>query len=167
MDAYLSPEMKSTGEAIGYDKKFTHAVYKALKSSGMDLINYGTLLCTIADGDKEKALPLIRRFYNLGFNIEATEGTYAYLKMHGIKTRMRHKLTDVNKELFEALSQGHISYVINTTDINQTQTTRDGYEIRRCAVDNNVALFSSLDTVEVVLEVLEEITLRISTIDGK
>ncbi|WQJ53468.1 MAG: hypothetical protein [Wendovervirus sonii] len=167
MDAYLSPEMKSTGEAIGYDDKLTRAVYKALKSSGMDLVNYGTLLCTIADADKERALPLIRRFYNLGFNIEATEGTAIYLKEHGIKTKMRHKLTEENKELFEALSQGHISYVINTTDINQTQTTRDGYAIRRCAVDNNVALFSSLDTVGIVLDVLEEITLRISTINEK
>ncbi|MBO7293444.1 MAG: carbamoyl-phosphate synthase large subunit, partial [Clostridia bacterium] len=75
LDAYLSPEMKSTGEAIGYDKTMNRALYKALQASGMHLQNYGTVLATIADKDKEEALPLIRRFYNLGFNIEATAGT--------------------------------------------------------------------------------------------
>lgn len=167
MDAYLSPEMKSTGEAIGYDKKLTRALYKALRSSGMHLTNYGTLLCTIADADKEQALPLIKRFYDLGFNIEATEGTAKFLKDHGIRTRTRQKISETNSELFDALRQGHISYVINTIDINQTKTTRDGYEIRRCAVENNVALFSSLETVRVLLEVLEEITLGVSTIDAE
>jgi len=167
MDAYLSPEMKSTGEAIGYDKSLTRALYKALRSSGMNMTNYGTLLCTIADADKAQALPLIKRFYDLGFNIEATEGTANYLKEHGIRTRIRHKLTEGNTELFDALRQGHINYVINTIDINQTSTTRDGYEIRRCAVENNVALFSSLETVNVLLDVLEEITLGVSTIDAE
>ncbi|MBQ0082273.1 MAG: carbamoyl-phosphate synthase large subunit [bacterium] len=167
MDAYLSPEMKSTGEAIGYDKSLTRALYKALRSSGMHMTNYGTLLCTIADADKAQALPLIKRFYDLGFNIEATEGTANYLKTHGIRTRIRHKLTEGNTELFDALRQGHINYIINTIDINQTSTTRDGYEIRRCAVENNVALFSSLETVSVLLDVLEEITLGVSTIDAE
>lgn len=167
MDAYLSPEMKSTGEAIGYDNKLNRALYKALRSSGMHLTNYGTLLCTIADADKEEALPLIRRFYNLGFNIEATEGTARFLKGHGIRTRMRQKLSDNSNELFDALRQGHINYVINTIDINQTKTKMDGYEIRRCAVENNVSLFSSLETVRVLLDVLEEITLGVSTIDAE
>jgi len=167
MDAYLSPEMKSTGEAIGYDKSLTRALYKALRSSGMHMTNYGTLLCTIADADKAQALPLIKRFYDLGFNIEATEGTANYLKEHGIRTRIRQKITEGNTELFDALRQGHINYVINTIDINQTSTTRDGYEIRRCAVENNVALFSSLETVNVLLDVLEEITLGVSTIDAE
>ena len=75
LDAYLSPEMKSTGEAIGYDNSLTRALYKALKASGMNVVNYGTVFCTIADKDKEEALPLIRRFYNMGFNIQATAGT--------------------------------------------------------------------------------------------
>ena len=72
LDAYLSPEMKSTGEAIGYDVRLTRALYKALQSSGMHVMNYGTIFVSIADKDKPEALPLIRRFYNLGFNIEAT-----------------------------------------------------------------------------------------------
>ena len=89
MDTYLSPEMKSTGEAIGYDNKLNRALYKALQASGMNIQNYGTVLATIADKDKEEALPLIRRFYELGFNIEATKGTADFLKEHGIRTRTR------------------------------------------------------------------------------
>jgi len=165
IDAYLSPEMKSTGEAIGYDKSLTRALYKALQSSGMNVANYGTLLVTIADCDKEKALPLIRRFYNLGFNIEATKGTANFLKNHGIKTRIRNKVSEGSNEIFDSIRQGHVSYVINTIDISKDRTTEDGYQIRRCTVENNVAMFTSLETVAVLLDVLEEITLGISTID--
>lgn len=167
IDAYLSPEMKSTGEAIGYDSKLTRALYKALRSSGLNVANYGTLFATIADSDKETALPLIRRFYDLGFNIEATRGTADFLRKHGIRTRTRSKLAEGSNEIFDALRQGHINYVINTIDINQMSTTRDGYEIRRCAVENNVSMFTSLETVRVLLDVLEEITLGVSTIDAE
>ena len=80
LDAYLSPEMKSTGETIGYDKKLHRAMYKAMIASGMTLQNYGTVLVTLADEDKEEALPLVRRFYDMGFNIEATAGTAALVK---------------------------------------------------------------------------------------
>ena len=165
MDAYLSPEMKSTGEAIGYDKSLTRALYKALRSSGMNVANYGTLLVTIADCDKERALPMIRRFYNLGFNIEATKGTANFLKKHGIRTRTRKKVSEGSNEIFDSIRQGHVSYVINTIDISKNRTTEDGFQIRRCAVENNVAMFTSLETVAVLLDVLEEITLGVSTID--
>ena len=167
IDAYLSPEMKSTGEAIGYDNKLTRALYKALRSSGMTVANYGTLLATIADSDKERALPLIKRFYDLGFNIEATRGTAEFLRKHGVRTRSRSKLSEGSTEIFDALRQGHINYVINTIDINHSSTTRDGYEIRRCAVENNVSIFTSLETVRVLLDVLEEKTLGVSTIDAE
>lgn len=167
MDAYLSPEMKSTGEAIGYDYKLNRALYKALRSSGMSLANYGTLLATIADRDKDRALPLIRRFYDLGFNIEATKGTADFLISNGIRTRCRKKLSEGSQEIFESLRQGHVNYVINTVDINRSYSTTDGYEIRRCAVENNVSMFTSLETVRVLLDVLEEITLGVSTIDAE
>lgn len=167
MDTYLSPEMKSTGEAIGYDKSLTRALYKAIQASGMNVANYGTVLVTVADQDKPRALPLIKRFYDLGFNIEATEGTAKYLKEHNIRTRVRRKLTaDDSDEILMALRQGHIAYVINTIDINAGDSHSDGSEIRRAAVDNNVTMFTSLDTVKVLLDVLEEITLGVSTIDA-
>ncbi len=166
LDAYLSPEMKSTGEAIGYDDKFYRALYKALQASGMHLQNYGTVLATIADCDKEEALPLIKRFYNLGFNIEATRGTAKFLKENGIRTHVLKKLSDGSEEIADSIRQGHIAYVINTSDTASSGVIRDGFEIRKYATENNVTMFTSLDTVSVLLDVLEETTLTISTIDA-
>ena len=166
VDAYLSPEMKSTGEAIGYDDSLNRAFYKALQAADMTVQNYGTILVTIADADKEEALPLIRRFYNLGFNIEATAGTAKFLKEHGIRTRAKAKISDGSSDIPDAMRQGHIAYVINTSDLGAMQQQKDGYEIRHLAVENNITMFTSLDTVRVLLDVLEEITITISTIDA-
>lgn len=165
LDACLSPEMKSTGEAIGYDKKLTRALYKALQSSGMHLANYGTIFLTIADKDKEEALPLIRRFYNLGFNIEATKGTAKFLKEHDIRTRVKKKISEGSDEILDSMRKGYVNYVINTRNIDSIDQETDGATIRRCAVENNIPIFTALDTVRVLLDVLEEITLGISTID--
>ncbi|MCQ2181990.1 MAG: carbamoyl-phosphate synthase large subunit [Bacteroidales bacterium] len=167
IDTYLSPEMKSTGEAIGYDDSLTRALYKSLQASGMDVKSYGTIFVTLADSTKEEALPLIRRFYNLGFNIEATKGTAKFLKEHGIRTRYLKKISEGSDEISSALRKGHVSYVINTIDVNQKSSHLDGYEIRRTAVENNVTIFTALETVRVLLDVLEELTLGISTIDAE
>ena len=165
LDAYLSPEMKSTGEAIGYDDKLNRALYKALQASGMHLQNYGTVFATIADKDKEEALPLIRRFYNLGFNIEATAGTAKFLKENGIRTHVLKKIEE-SEEIFDSIRQGHIAYVINTSSVGSPSSASDGYQIRKYATESNVTMFTSLDTVKVLLDVLEETTLCISTIDS-
>ena len=165
LDAYLSPEMKSTGEAIGYDNTLTRALYKALQASGMHVMNYGTVLVTIADKDKPEALPLIRRFYNLGFNIEATHGTAKFLKEHGIRTKERRKISDGSDEILNSIRRGYVTYVINTRGLDGSGFS-DGHEIRQAAVENNVTMFTALDTVKVLLDVLEETTLTISTIDG-
>ena len=166
MDTYLSPEMKSTGEAIGYDKTINRALYKALQASGMTIANYGTVFVTIADKDKEEALPLIRRFYNLGFNIEATKGTAEYLKNHGIRTRIRRKLSEGSEEIYDSIRQGYVNYVINTRDYStETGLMSDGLLIRRCAIENGVTVFTALDTVRVLLDVLEDITMQVSTIN--
>ena len=166
MDAYLSPEMKSTGEAIGYDITMNRALYKALLASGMNLTTYGTIFATIADKDKGEALPLIKRFYKLGFNIEATEGTANLLKEHGIRTKVRKRLSENSDEILVAMRTGHINYVINTRDINSISTESDGYQIRSCAVENNVTMFTSLDTVKALLDVLEEKANYVATIDA-
>ena len=166
LDAYLSPEMKSTGEAIGYDDKLHRALCKALQAAGMTLQNYGTILATIADQDKEEALPLIRRFYNLGFNIEATAGTATFLKAHGIRTRVVGKMSDGSDEIFESIRSGYVSYVINTRSMASNSSAHYGGAIRACAVENGVTMFTSLDTVRIVLDVLDEITTKISTIDS-
>ena len=166
LDAYLSPEMKSTGEAIGYDNSLTRALYKALQASGMNVMNYGTVFATISDKDKEEALPLIRRFYNMGFNIQATDGTAKYFKENGIRTHTLPKISDGSDEILQAIRQGYVTYVINTRDTSSVGALSDGHEIRQCAVENNVTMFTSLDTVKVLLDVLEETTLFISTIDA-
>ena len=166
LDAYLSPEMKSTGEAIGYDDKFNRALYKALQASGMKLQNYGTVFVTVADKDKAEALPLIRRFYDLGFNIEATSGTAKFLKENGIRTHVLRKIHEDPDEIRDALRQGHIAYVINTRDDGSVGQASDGHMIRQMATENNVSIMTSLDTVRVLLDVLDETTLRISTIDA-
>ena len=166
LDAYLSPEMKSTGEAIGYDNTLTRALFKALGASGMNVVNYGTVLVTVADRDKTAALPLIRRFYNMGFNIQATEGTARFLKENGVRTHVLQKISEGSTEIPDAIRRGYVTYVINTGDISSSDELSDGRKIRRCAVENNVTMFTSLDTVKVLLDVLEETTMGISTIDA-
>ncbi|MEE1031988.1 MAG: carbamoyl-phosphate synthase large subunit, partial [Ruminococcus sp.] len=167
MDAYLSPEMKSTGEAIGYDKKLHRAMYKAMIASGIRVQNYGTVVVTLADEDKEEALPLIRRFYQMGFNIEATIGTAVFLKEHGVRTRIRHKLSEGSEEILDSIRAGYVSYVINTRAILSGIHYEDGIAIRRAASQNNITMLTSLDTVKVLLDVLEEVTIGVSTIDAE
>ena len=164
MDTYLSPEMKSTGEAIGYDQSLKRAFYKALQASGIRMKEYGTVIVTLADEDKEEALPLVRRFYELGFNIEATVGTGSYLKEHGIRTRIRGKLSEGSDEILTSIRAGYVSYVINTRAVLSGIHYEDGEAIRRCAIMNGVTMFTSLDTVRILLEVLEDITPKIQAI---
>ena len=166
MDAYLSPEMKSTGEAIGYDKRLNRALYKALQASGIKMRDYGTVIVTIADEDKQEALPLVRRFYKLGFNIEATIGTAEFLKKNGIRTRVRGKISEGSDEILRSIRTGYVSYIINTRAVLSGVHYDDGVEIRRCAVQNGVTMFTSLDTVRIVLDVLEETMPGISTVNS-
>jgi hypothetical protein len=166
-DSFLGPEMKSTGEAIGYDDKLYRAFYKALQASGLKVQNYGTVFVTVANNDKEEVLPLIRRFYNLGFNIQATKGTADFLKSNGIKTHVLKKISEGSDEIPNAIRQGHLAYIINTSDIGGNESASfDGHEIRKLATENNVNIFTSLDTVKTLLDVLEETTICISTIDA-
>ncbi|MBQ6698739.1 MAG: carbamoyl-phosphate synthase large subunit, partial [Oscillospiraceae bacterium] len=167
MDAYLSPEMKSTGEAIGYDEKLHRAAYKAMTASGLTLRNYGTVIVSVADEDKEETLPLVRRFYNMGFNIEATTRTAEFLKANGIRTRIRHKPSEGSVEVLDSIRAGYVSYVINTRAVISGKHLGDGIAIRQCAAQNNVVMLTSLDTVKMLLDVLEEVTLGISTIDAE
>ena len=167
MDAYLSPEMKSTGEAIGYDEKLHRAMYKAMIASGLKLKNYGTVVVSVADEDKAETLPLVRRFYNMGFNIEATTVTAQYLREHGIRTRVRHKPSEGSEEVINSIRQGYVSYVINTRAILSGKHYGDGVAIRRCAAQNNITMLTSLDTVRMLLDVLEEVTMGISIINAK
>ena len=157
MDAYLSPEMKSTGEAIGYDKKLHRAAYKAMVASGLKLRNYGTVVVSVADEDKEETLPLVERFYNMGFNIEATTETGKFLRNKGIKTRILGKPSEGSTEVLDSIRAGYVSYVINTRAILSGKHFGDGIAIRQCAAQNNITMLTSLDTVRMLLNVLEEV----------
>ena len=132
----------------------------------MKLRNYGTVFVTVADADKEEVLPLIKRFYNLGFNIMATKGTANFLIEHGIRTHILKKISENSDDIKNAIRSGFINYVINTSDVSALNQQNDGYTIRKYAIESNVTMFTSLDTVRVLLDVLDETTIRISTIDA-
>ncbi|MDP9800719.1 carbamoyl-phosphate synthase large subunit [Arcanobacterium wilhelmae] len=165
LDAVLSPEMKSTGEAIGYDSSLKRALYKALEAAGMKLAGHGTVLATIADHDKPRALELVRRFYELGFNIAATAGTAQFLKENGIRTRAMGKISEGSSDIEDAIMRGEISYIVNTSGLDDSKLS-DGVRIRAAATEHAVTLLTSLDTVGALLDVLEDITIPISTIDA-
>ena len=166
MDAFLSPEMKSTGEAIGYDRELHRAMYKALLASGVRLSGEGAVILTLADEDKEEALPIARRFAELGFELEATIGTQEFLAQHGVHATLRRKLSEGSTEILESIRSGRVSYVVNTRAVLSGVHFEDGAAIRRCAIENNITMFTSLDTVRALLDVLEEICARVSTIDA-
>ena len=107
---------------------------------------------------------MISRFYKLGFNIEATGGTAQFLKQNGIRTHALNKISEGSDEIPNALRQGHIAYFINTKDPGSS--ANDGAQLRQTATEYNVTMFTSLDTVKALLDVLEETTLTISTIDA-
>jgi carbamoyl-phosphate synthase large subunit len=128
--------------------------------------NYGTVFVTVADSDKPRVLPLVRKFYDLGFNIEATKGTSDFLKKNGIKTRAKEKISEGSNEILDSLRQGYIAYVVNTLSLDEVGR-HDGFMIRRQAVESNVNIFTSLDTVAVLLDVLSDITLGVSTVNSE
>ena len=133
----------------------------------MKVQNYGTVFVTVADKDKEEVLPLVRRFYNLGFNIQATKGTAMFFKANGIRTHILGKISEGSEEIPNAIRQGYLAYIINTSDIGSDESqSNDGHQIRKLATENNVNIFTSLDTVATLLDVLEETTICISTIDA-
>ncbi|MBQ9874420.1 MAG: carbamoyl-phosphate synthase large subunit [Thermoguttaceae bacterium] len=164
-DSYLSPEMKSTGEAIGYDKKLHRAMYKALIAGGIKMRDYGTVLVSLADEDKAEGAPLVRRFHRMGFEIEATEGTAKFLEEKGIPATVMSKISDGSDDIPKAIRSGRVSCVVNTRPTLSGSHDDDGLAIRLCATQNNVTLLSSLDTTKALLDALEELALRVSTID--
>ncbi len=136
-------------------------------AAGLTLRNYGTVLVSVADEDKEETVPLVRRFYRMGFNIEATTLTGEVLREHGIRTRILHKPSEGSEEVLDSIRAGYVSYVINTRAILSGVHYGDGIAIRRAAAQNNTTMLTSLDTVRMLLDVLEEMTLGVSTIDAE
>ncbi|MFV0424819.1 MAG: ATP-grasp domain-containing protein, partial [Bacilli bacterium] len=162
LDSNLGPEMKSTGEAIGYASTLNKALYKSLQASGMDIKEWGTVFITVADEDKENVLDIAHRFYDLGFNLVATSNTAKFLKAHGLRVKVLKKLSEDSNEITQWIKNGYIKYIINTGTQNSSKT--DGYQIRTTAALSNVTTLTSLDTADVLLTVLEERSINVETI---
>ncbi|HJF79471.1 MAG TPA: carbamoyl-phosphate synthase large subunit [Enterococcus cecorum] len=156
VDTYLGPEMKSTGEVMGSDKNLEKALYKAFDASGLHIPSFGTVLFTIADDSKEEALSLAKRFVEIGFSILATSGTAKYFEQNGIKCKTVAKIHQASeKHVIDYIRDGSLQMVINTMDKNRQNNAEDGFHIRRESVEHGVPLFTSLDTADAILKVME------------
>ena len=157
VDTVLGPEMKSTGEALGGDVTLEKALYKALLASGVKIPNHGNVLMTIADADKEEGLAIAKRFSNIGYGILATAGTAAFLNEHGIHVKTVKKISeDDENNVLDIIRKGKVNYVINTMS-NEKEVTNDGFLIRRVSAENNISCFTSFDTANAILKVLESL----------
>lgn len=155
VDTYLGPEMKSTGEVMGSDATLEKALYKAFEASGLHIPEYGSVLFTIADESKEEAAELAKRFSDIGFSLRATKGTANYFKNLGLRVQEIGKLDEEGETVIDIIQKGMIQVAINTTDKNRNQDSEDGFLIRRYAVEHGVPLFTSLDTADAILKVME------------
>ncbi|GGI97393.1 carbamoyl-phosphate synthase pyrimidine-specific large chain [Alicyclobacillus cellulosilyticus] len=165
VDITLGPEMKSTGEVMGSERTLEKALYKGLLAAGMAIPTHGTVLATIADKDKEEAWPILRGFADLGFRIAATEGTARFLREKGLDVTVVNKLAQGTPNLADDIREGRIQLVINTLTKGQ-QPARDGFRIRRTAVEHGVPCLTSLDTARSVLEVLSTIRFQTAPLGG-
>lgn len=156
VDTYLGPEMKSTGEVMGSDSNLEKALYKAFEASGLHIPEFGSVLFTIADETKEEALALAKRFSDIGFILTATRGTAEYFESHGLNVKKIAKIKESNGEtVLDIIRNGNTQAVINTMDKNRQNASQDGFLIRREAVEHGVPLFTSLDTADAILKVME------------
>jgi carbamoyl-phosphate synthase large subunit len=154
VDTYLGPEMKSTGEVMGIDFTFESALIKALMAAGLMLPEKGGLLFSIADKDKQEALPIIRGFNDLGYTIYATEGTGRLMEHNNMPAKLiGKKLNEGHPNVIDIINEGLVSGVVNTVTGGRT-ALQDGFEIRRRATERQIPCFTSLDTARVALRAL-------------
>jgi len=154
VDPTLTPEMKSTGEVMGRDRFYAKALFKGLVGSGMKIPNSGAIIATVADKDKEEAIQILKGFYNLGYKLLATGGTADALEAAGLKVRRVNKLSDGSPNILDLIRTGEAQFVVNTLTKGKTPE-RDGFRIRREAVENGVVCLTSLDTVRALLNMLQ------------
>ncbi|WP_191556383.1 carbamoyl-phosphate synthase large subunit [Metabacillus idriensis] len=157
VDITLGPEMKSTGEVMGKDTTLEKALYKGLIASGMKVQNYGQVLLTIADKDKEEGLEVARRFSAIGYQIMATSGTAEYLHAKGVSAKIVNKIGSEAPNMLDIIRTSEAQFVINTLTKGK-QPQRDGFRIRRESVENGIPCLTSLDTAKAILRVLESMT---------
>jgi carbamoyl-phosphate synthase large subunit len=154
VDITLGPEMKSTGEVMGKDSTLEKALYKGLIASGMNIQKFGTVLFTVADKDKQESLKLAKRFAANGYRLMATSGTAAVLQSAGLPVKEIGKIGSEGKTLLDVIHNGEAQFIVNTLTKGK-QPERDGFRIRREAVENGVPCLTSLDTADAILKVIE------------
>lgn len=152
----LGPEMKSTGEVMGRDRQFAKALYKGLIGAGMKIPPAGTMIATISDKDKEEAMDILKGFHQLGYKIMATGGTATMLTDAGLFVTTVNKLSEGTPNILDMIRTGEAHIVINTMSKGKTPE-RDGFRIRREAVENGIVCMTSLDTARALLEMLRTI----------
>ncbi|WP_096435477.1 carbamoyl-phosphate synthase large subunit [Alteribacter populi] len=157
VDITLGPEMKSTGEVMGKDDTLEKALYKGLIASGMKIPTFGSVLFTVADKDKPEMMNLVRRFHRIGYRILATEGTADKIQEEQIPVTVISKIGGESPTLLDTIRDGKTQFVINTLTKGK-QPARDGFRIRREAVENGIVCLTSMDTAEALLSVLETIS---------
>ena len=153
-DTSLGPEMKSTGEVLGVAKVFSEAILKAFIASGMNIKSKGRVLITVRDKDKEEVSVLANELEKLGFEIYATSGTAKYLKEKGIKATAIAKIWEGTDSIINLIQSGKLSFIINTPTKGK-QSNRDGFKIRRLAVECKAPCFTALDTVQALYDALK------------
>ncbi|MGN7761253.1 carbamoyl-phosphate synthase large subunit [Paenibacillus sp. 22594] len=152
----LGPEMKSTGEVMGRDKLYAKALYKGLIGAGMKIPATGAIIVTVADKDKAEAVELMKGFHAMGYKIIATGGTALALEQAGLNVMNVNKLDEGEPTILDLIRGGQANFVFNTLTKGKTPE-RDGFRIRREAVENGVVCMTSLDTVTALLRMLETI----------
>ena len=156
VDSYLGPEMKSTGEVMGVDRTLHKALEKAFLGAGLRVKPRARALLTIADADKAEILPIVSRLVQLGCPILATEGTAATLRAAGFSPRVVAKIGEAGPTVLDVIEAGEVDLVINTMSNLSKQSAngviRDGFEIRRAAVERRIPCLTSLDTAAALLE---------------
>lgn len=156
VDTTLGPEMKSTGEVMGRDLNYAKALYKGLIGSGMKIPPTGSIIVTVADKDKDEAVEIVKGFYKLGYKIVATGGTEKSLVAAGMEVTHVNKLKEGSPTILDLIRNGEAHFVINTLTKGK-KPERDGFRIRREAVENGVVCMTSLDTVKALLVMLQTI----------
>ena len=150
----LGPEMKSTGEVLGMERNFEKALYKAFAGSGLTVPTDGAILATIADRDKDEAVKLLKKFWELGFKIYATNGTAKALKAVGVPAEFVNKVEEGSPNIIDLLRQKKIDMIINTLTRGKAPQ-RDGFKIRRVAAEDGIPCLTSLDTAKALYKVIE------------
>ncbi|WP_340296531.1 carbamoyl-phosphate synthase large subunit [Staphylococcus coagulans] len=156
VDITLGPEMKSTGEVMGRDLTLEKALYKGLTAAGMEVKDYGTVLITVSDKDKDEMVKIAKRLNEVGYKIIATKGTAKKLAEHAIIVQTVDKIGG-HDDLITKIQNGDVQIVINTMTKGKT-IERDGFQIRRASVENGVPCLTSLDTANALTNVIESMT---------